>query len=363
MNDKLEQKLVAQAAEKGIPINAALELSPLCNMNCEMCFIRLSKDEMNAKGRLRTTEEWLSIIKQLPEAGTLFVLLTGGEPLLYEGFKEIYLKLHQMGMIITINTNGTLIDEEMADFFQKYMPRRINITLYGTSDETYNKICHNSKGFTQTMSAIQLLKARGIQVKLNGTITPGNVNEIDRLYEISKEVDVPIEIATYLFPGNRERNKCFNSNARLSFQDAGLACVEESRLSFGEEFRKYCHDVLDDVERYKSRPHELEAEQMGCRGGKSSAWINWQGKMSPCIFMNHVVIDVFENGFRKSWEYIKQKTNEIYLPKKCTNCNLRPACIICPAKCYCETGSFEEAPEYVCEYTKTIVEEMKKIDE
>lgn len=361
MDNKLEQKLVAQATMKGFPINATLELSPLCNMNCEMCFIRLSTDEVNHKGGLRTPEEWISIIEQLQAAGTLFVLL-GGEPLLYKGFKEIYLKLHELGMIITINTNGTLIDDEMADLFQKYMPRRINITLYGASNETYSRICHNPNGFTETISAIKRLKEREVQVKLNGTITPDNVEEIEKLYQISEELDVPIEIATYLYPGCRERNTSFEEEARLTPREAGLACLRECKLSLGTEFEKYCHDVLDDIEQYRSRAEVLGSECMQCRGGTSGAWINWQGKMSPCIFMNHISVDVFENGFQKSWEEIRRWTKEIYLPEKCSNCDLRPACAVCPAKCYCETGCFEEVPEYVCEYTKTIIEEMKKVD-
>lgn len=82
--------------------------------------------------------------------------------------------------------------------------------------------------------------------------------------------------------------------------------------------------------------------------------------MSPCIFMNDVSVDVFENGFNQSWEIIKNKTQNIYLPLQCANCDMRPACLVCPATCKLETGEFKEVPQYVCEYTKTIVELMKE---
>ena len=59
---------------------------------------------------------------QMKEAGTLFVLLTGGELLLYPGFREVYLGLRKMGMILTVNTNGTLLDEGWADFFAQHPP-------------------------------------------------------------------------------------------------------------------------------------------------------------------------------------------------------------------------------------------------
>ena len=102
---------------------------------------------MEAQGRMRTGQEWLTLGKEMADAGTLFLLLTGGEPLLHPDFKEIYLGLKKLGMIITINTNGTLIDKEWAAFFGENKPRRINITLYGADAATYGKLCHYPAGF------------------------------------------------------------------------------------------------------------------------------------------------------------------------------------------------------------------------
>ena len=109
--DSMEKMLIQKAYQRQAPINGSLELLPLCNMNCDMCYVRLSKAEMEQKGRLRTKEEWITLARQMKDAGTLFLLLTGGEPLLFPEFKELYVELQNMGMILTINTNGTLINE------------------------------------------------------------------------------------------------------------------------------------------------------------------------------------------------------------------------------------------------------------
>lgn len=141
-----EKYLIEKAACSHVPLNASLELLPLCNMNCDMCYVRLSRAEMESQGRLRSADEWLALAEQR-DAGTLFILLTGGEPLLYPEFRTVYLGLRRMGMILTVNTNGTLVDEEWAEFFAEHPPRRINITLYGTDEETYEKLCHYPGGF------------------------------------------------------------------------------------------------------------------------------------------------------------------------------------------------------------------------
>lgn len=112
-----ERSLLQKARQKHIPVTGALELLPLCNMNCDMCYVRLSRSEMERQGRLRTVEEWVRLAEQMQKAGTVFLLLTGGEPLLFPDFKTLYRRLRNLGMILTINTNGTLLDEAWADFF------------------------------------------------------------------------------------------------------------------------------------------------------------------------------------------------------------------------------------------------------
>ena len=124
----VERMLLNKAYKAKVPVNATIELTPLCNMSCKMCYVHLHPDEVKMQGGLHSVSEWLQIAEEMKRAGVLFVLLTGGEPLSYPGFKELYTKMHKMGLILTINTNGTLLNEEWADFFSYLKPRRINIT-------------------------------------------------------------------------------------------------------------------------------------------------------------------------------------------------------------------------------------------
>lgn len=131
--DSLEKLLLKQANEKKIPINGSLELLPICNMHCKMCYVWQSKKYVEENRGLLSVEEWIKIAHEMQKSGVVFVLLTGGEPLLYPGFKKLYVELQRLGMVLTVNRNGTLIDEEWADFFANHRPRRINITVYGAS--------------------------------------------------------------------------------------------------------------------------------------------------------------------------------------------------------------------------------------
>ena len=183
-NTTFERQLFAKAARNRIPLYGVLELLPLCNLNCDMCYVHLSKQEMQSQGRLRSLDEWISLAKQMKDAGTLFLLLTGGEPLLFHQFKELYCALKDMGMILTLNTNGTLINEEWAEFFAKNKPRRINITLYGSKNETYENLCHMKDGFDKTIRGIELLKKYKIDVKINGSLVKKNFHDRMEIIDI-----------------------------------------------------------------------------------------------------------------------------------------------------------------------------------
>lgn len=124
-----------------------------------------------------------------------------------------------MGMILTMNTNGTLIDEEMADFLAENKPRRINITLYGVSNDTYKRLCHNPKGLDQTVRGIKLLKERNIDVKMNVSVVKENLDDLPKIIETAYKLDVPFEVNTYMFPITKGIKGDFNEDSRLTSKE------------------------------------------------------------------------------------------------------------------------------------------------
>lgn len=353
---KLEEHLVNLATQKRIPLGGSIELLPLCNMNCDMCYVRLSKEEMNQKGKLRSVEEWINLAEEMKRSGVLFLLLTGGEPLLYPYFKELYLHLLNLGMILTINTNGTLINEEWAEFFGKHKPRRMNITLYGKDAHTYKKLCHFEEGFERTLHGIKLLKEQKVDVKLNGSLAKDNRNDAEVLLDIADELQVPMHIDTYMYPVEKEEGKEAEEEWRLSPKEAAKAKVQVSQRQYGEQYRKYC--IQMEQMGKMAEPEGLECA-VKCRAGRSSFAINWQGSMQPCIMLQKISINVFEMGFEKAWEETVKAVDEIKVSKRCGTCNLRKLCQSCAASAFLETGKYDGVPKYLCDYTESIMKEIR----
>ncbi len=353
----IEKNLIQKAEMQRSPINGSIELLPLCNMNCNMCYVRLSPQEAEKQGRIRTLQEWMSIGEQMRDAGVLFLLLTGGEPLLYPDFKELYLGLRSMGMVLTINTNGTLINREWAEFFSKYKPRRINITLYGACNETYETLCHYPDGFERVIEGIHLLRDYEVPVKMGGSATIINQNEIRKIIEIGQELNVPVTIDTYMMPAIRERNKEYQFQSRLSPEEAGRLRIMSLKAEMGEQrFSEFRNQTLWEIDHILPEPDQ---KQMNCHAGKSSFTINWQGEMRPCVIMSEPAMSVFEHGFEKAWKYIVSETDKILLSSKCSSCNLRPICRNCAACALLEAGSYDAVPEYMCRYAQESEKQLR----
>lgn len=352
-----EQALIRMSASKRIPVNGSIEVSPLCNMNCDMCYVRLSGQAMESKGRLRTADEWLRVAEQMKEAGTLFMLLTGGEPLLYPDFRKLYLGLKKLGMIITINTNGTLIDEEWAEFFEKNKPRRVNVTLYGADDAAYQSLCHYPGGFGRTMSGIKLLKGHGVDVKLSFSLTRDNINDLERMHQIAQENDLFYTMDPYMTPATRERDLPFGWQSRVSPEEAARASFRLMKLkSKPEQVREYCRRETEAIDRmteyYAGHPEEHIPGPMGCLAGKCSYSVSWQGELHPCVMLTDPSVNVFETDFASAWEQISENLKTVMLNKDCSVCPRKNLCMTCAAAALFESGSHEGKPEYLCRFSE-----------
>ena len=355
----VERALMARASQNRVPINGSLELLPLCNMNCDMCYVRLSREEMESQGRLRTASEWLEIAKQMQKAGVLFLLLTGGEPFLYPEFRELYVELLKMGFILTINTNATLIDEDLAAFLGKHKPRRVNITLYGADEEAYTNLCHYPGGFEKTIRGIKLLKENNVDVKIGGSLTRANQHDIERIIDFGNELDVPVRVDTYMMPATRERKMPYNLQSRVEPERAAEIRINSLKKEMGPElFEQYVIQMHEQVNL------EMESSQnMSCFAGSCSFSINWQGEMRPCVILSKPAQSVFEVGFENAWKHITEETDKIRINKKCCTCKLRPLCRTCPASGLLEGGAHDALPEYMCRYAEKSYEIIKEIHE
>jgi len=349
----LTDYLYAKACRLYIPLNGTFELTPTCNFSCRMCYVRKTQAEVKSSPRgILKLDDWRRIAAQARDAGMLDLLLTGGEPLLWPDFWTLYEELVDMGFLVSVNTNGSLIDEQAVARFRKRPPQKVNITLYGASDETYERLCGITGVFAKVDSAIRSLMDAGITVRLNCSLTPDNAKDIDWITDYAKARGTVLTLTTYMFPPVRRDQTKIGVNERFSPEEASDYMFRYLRRDRGEErYQGYLKNVLNGY----AEPPGLDAEcvdpvdgQIRCRAGKASFWVTWDGWMLPCGLMLEPKTDLKEQDFASAWKQLTEKTAAVRLSGVCDKCPNKKICHPCAAIAYAETGSFAGVPTYRC---------------
>lgn len=326
-----------------------------------MCYVRKTMAQIHREGKsLIPWEKWLELAEECKREGMLYLLLTGGEPFLYPGFRELYSRLHRMGLILYINTNGTMIDEQTVQWLKEQAPGRVNITLYGASPETYRRICGHADGYDRAMNAIRMLKAAGIPVVINASMIPENQDDLEAIIETGRSLGINTRVATYMFPPLRREQESTDSR----FTPEQSASMYLRRLRCTLEPAAYCQMLKSQTE--QSCPDSSDdwgshEEFMRCRAGRSTFWVNWEGKMTACGMLDFpLTMEPFAHQFRECWLELTNTVRSTPVLKGCAGCEKRHICNPCVAMIYGETGTTDQRAPYMCRLSESIFNQMKQ---
>ncbi len=360
----IRQVLTRRCAALGIPVSGTFELTPRCNLQCKMCYIRLTPTQMASIGRERTAAEWIRLAQSARDAGMLFLLITGGEPTLRPDFPEIYEQLAQMGLSISINTNGTLLTPQLQQLWHRLPPAQVCITLYGLSGADYGQLCGDPTAFDRVIAAIDWLRQENILVQLNATMTPHNQNMLPDLETFAKARDLELRVTSYCFPPVR-REECSPCEgfSRLPPEEAAFRAVQDLYLRTGQAgLRKQLEDNIPPTQEDCIR---TEGEGISCLAGRAQFWITWDGRMTPCGMLTEPAASPFGQDFASQWEQLRQSCAQIRLCPECAACAHKHTCFNCAAVIHAETGRFDGKPEYMCRfneaYRRILAEASKKV--
>jgi SynChlorMet cassette radical SAM/SPASM protein ScmF len=176
---------------QGIPPLAELYLyiAGSCNLACRHCWIVPKFMPGGENGQFLDLAYVRKAIQQAKPLGLGRVKLTGGEPMLHPQFREMVTMIHQQGLSITIETNGTLIDNEIARFMQQ-MFRSASVSLDGATAATHEYMRNVSGSFERTLQGIRSLVEAGLRPQIICTLHKGNVGELEQLLTLAEKLGV-----------------------------------------------------------------------------------------------------------------------------------------------------------------------------
>ena len=158
-----------------------LELTNRCNNNCRHCYINVPAYDKEAIKKELSLEDIEKIADEAVELGAVWCLITGGEPLLRQDFFDIYLLLKKKGLLVSVFTNATLITNKHIQLFKQYPPRDMEVTVYGVTKETYERVTRLTGSFKAFKRGLGLLLNNGIKVRLKTMALRSNIQEFSEI--------------------------------------------------------------------------------------------------------------------------------------------------------------------------------------
>lgn len=313
------------AREKAVPLKGTFELTPYCNLDCRMCYVHLNQEQMKNCKTL-SADEWERIMLQAVDSGMMFASLTGGECLAHSDFERLYLYLLSKSVRVSVLTNGVLLDEEKIGFFKKYMPSVIQVTLYGSNEEMYEKVT-GKREFARVSENIKRAIKSGLPLRI--TLTPNpylTLEENKEVIRFASDFGVRFMVNSGLINPRKQTER------KNSFTDLGaddyIEFFKLEKLLKGELPPTECASDLPRVGGYTngSTPKGIR-----CAGARSSFNITWNGKMVPCNRLTHISAEPLKEGFLQSWQKIHRQVMELLRPVECENCSYRYASKGCVA--------------------------------
>jgi radical SAM protein with 4Fe4S-binding SPASM domain len=325
-----------------VPLNGMIEVTRHCPLKCVHCYNNLSSAEATPESEL-TYEEHCRILDEMTEAGCLWLLFTGGEIFARKDFLKIYTYAKKKGLIVTLFTNGTLIDKDVADTLADWRPFLVEITIYGRTKETFDRITGVPGSYDRCMRGIHLLMERRIPLKLKTMALRINKDEIWEMKRFAEE-ELGLKFRFDPIINPRIDYKQDPLNLRLTPRE-----IVEMDLRDPKRLADWKTLAARSVN--ATQAQEIKKELYYCNGGVTAFTIDPYGKMGLCMLSTHDRFDLRHGSFKEGWNNhlfgIRKK--KVTKQTKCVACRIKIMCGMCPPSGDLENRDPEEPVDFFCQ--------------
>lgn len=328
----IEKKTVDQS----IPLRSIIELTYRCNFDCIHCYIVPSreKEELSTLSVKRA-------IDQLAEAGCLTLTFSGGEPLLRRDFIELARYARKQRFAVRLFTNGSLIDENMADEIRTLHPLSIDISLYGASEKTYREITGSGKNFRAVLRGIENVRRHNLKIVLKFPLMRENAAELEEMKMIAREWNLPYRIDPHLTPRD----------------DGNIQPLEH--LIDEAEMCRYIQKDLEYPPVVKREPDDIV-----CTIGRNNIAISPYGDVYPCVQLKTRLGNILNESLISLWKYapLLRQLRELRFRDfaACNDCAHSAHCLICPGVAFLEKNDLTSSYTYGCKFAPLVTRTLQE---
>ena len=326
-----EPPAVLETSAMYSPQEVWLHITNACNLRCITCF--------KAAGRALRREMPLDMIRrvlqEIKDLGAGYVVISGGEPFLRRDILDILEFTNEVGLHVLLITNGTMIDERIAERLGEIRPRIVQVSLDGSCPEVNDRI-RGDGSFEKTIRAARLLVDQGLDVRLFPTITRLNLHDLPNIKNLVRELRPGFQHLAF--------SKFFATGRGLDHEDELDIPEDEyfdmvSRLPMAN-WEPEADSALDDGDRADDRTKCLPtriaygARKVNCGYGVGTLSIDADGKVYPCHWLHAPdwqAGDLYEQSLAEVYHGSQvfarcRNTRVDHDIKACTDCDYKYFC-------------------------------------
>ncbi len=348
--------------DRNAPLSFDIEITARCNNDCRHCYINLPAGDRVARANELTAGEVGLIAEQAVSLGAVWCLVSGGEPLLRPDFSDIYLMLKRKGLLVSVFTNATLVREEHVALFQKYPPRDIEVTVYGISRHTYERVTRKPGSFDRFIRGVNLLLQSGVRLRFKAVAIQSNLAEQRAIAEFCRahtkdyyRFDPQLHLR---FDGDPARNAEICSERLTPQQIVELESADTERMS---SMAEHCGTLINHELAHHSCDHLFH-----CNAGRGSFNVSCDGlfRLCPSLWAEGTTYDLRKGNLADAWHNFAPRIRDMRSQRKvfletCRKCALVNLCLWCPAHAHLETGALDGTTPYLCAVAHARAENLR----
>ncbi len=341
--------------KQNIPRLIFWELTKRCNLHCAHC--RAEAEDIDFSGEL-SRESIFGVIDDIAADYSPILILTGGEPLYRDDIYDIASYATSKGLRVALATNGTLIDEAVAEKVKLAGISRASISIDGKDSVYHDKLRGIPGAFDGAMRGAAALRNAGVEFQFNTTVTRHNVDEIEDILSLAvKEKAAALHLFMLVPVGCGVELAETDMISAQKYEDV-LHWFYDRSKDAGIEFKATCaphyYRIIRQKAREEGRTLTFESDGMsamtrGCLAGTGVCFISHRGDVQPCGYLPLSAGNVLTDGFKNVWE-----NSELFhnlrdfnaLKGKCGDCEYKSVCGGCRARAYYETGDYLQEEPY-----------------
>ncbi|MFC1804888.1 PqqD family peptide modification chaperone [Candidatus Omnitrophota bacterium] len=303
-----------------------------CNLSCKHCFNRNIPEE----GSDMTTKKLFDVIDQLAQGGVRSISIFGGEPICHPDFKKIVEYLCRYPFSLSLNTNATLIDRDMAHWLKGHGLPHATVSFDGSNSKIMDMI-RGQGAFDMCLKGIEALCEEGVRVLLSATLNKINFRDVRQMVLLGKKLKAA---------GIRFNHVFFGGNAPCFIKEIYLTPAEEREAidavwKAKEEFSDFISgSYLTQKEKFeKLGSYKPKADKIvipPCGAARNKCAIRPDGEVTPCeIIWEARCGNLKEKSLKEIWEDSElmnsfRKPFELDLNKlaQCQGCKFQYLCFI-----------------------------------